>query len=137
MKGHTIMEYPTHLIEAFKKLTDDFEAVIRADERDRIISKMRGKLFAEQTSPQRESVQQRIVVTPQERAKLPRSLARMLHVLQVRTYPVTLRTLAKECRTTPSAASKRLSDLRARGYVIVKGKTVGHKMANYSLASKQ
>ena len=44
------MNYPPHLIEAFKKLTDDFENAIRADERDRIISKMRGNLFTEQTS---------------------------------------------------------------------------------------
>ena len=50
------MNYPPHLIEAFKKLTDDFERTIRADERDRIISKMRGNLFAEQASqPSRES----------------------------------------------------------------------------------
>ena len=44
------MNYPPYLIEAFKKLTDDFESAIRADERDRIISKMRGNLFTEQTS---------------------------------------------------------------------------------------
>ena len=124
------MEYPPHLIEAFKKLTDDFETVIRADERDRIISKMRGNLFAEQVRPLQES-------RPQPSGHLPRSLARMLHVLQVRPYPVTLATLARECRTTPSAAAKRLSDLRRRGYTIQKSRTPGHKIVNYSLAANQ
>jgi hypothetical protein len=50
------MKYPPELLEELKTLADRFELVIRGDERDRIISKMRGDLFAEQTSqPQRES----------------------------------------------------------------------------------
>ena len=124
------MEYPKHLIEGFKKLTDEFELAIRADERDRIVSRMRGNLMAVQAGPRQES-------GPQPTGNLPRSLARMLHVLKVRPYPVTLTTLARECRTTPSAASKRLSDLRARGYVIQKSRTPGHRIVNYSLAANQ
>jgi biotin operon repressor len=137
------MEYPSHLIEAFKKLTNDFETVIRADERDRIINKMRGNLFAEQTNPLVErtrAIYRTATVQesrPQPSGHLPQSLARMLHVLQVRPYPVTLATLARECRTTPSAASKRLSDLRRRGYTIRKSRTPGHKIVNYSLAANQ
>ena len=47
------------MIAKFKALTDDFEMAIRRDERDRIVSKMRGNLFAEQTaSPLQESGQQ-------------------------------------------------------------------------------
>ena len=38
------------MIAKFKALTDDFELAIRRDERDRIVSKMRGNLFAEQTA---------------------------------------------------------------------------------------
>ena len=44
------LNIPQHLIDSFKRLANDFETHIRADERDRIISKMRGDLFAEQTS---------------------------------------------------------------------------------------
>jgi len=130
------MNYPTHLIAAFKKLTDDFETAIRADERKRLVNNLRAGHPATGSNtdmhgmPLHES-------GPQPTGDLPRSLARMLHVLQVRTYPVTLNTLAKECRTTPSAASKRLSDLRARGYVIQKSRTPGHKIVNYSLAANQ
>ena len=130
------MEYPSHLIEAFKKLTDDFETVIRADERQRLLVKFRAEFPATGSNTDMHGMP---LQTPRRlRAhRLPRSLARMLHVLQVRPYPVTLATLARECRTTPSAASKRLSDLRARGYVIVKSRTPGHKIVNYSLAANQ
>ena len=130
------MEYPPHLIEAFKKLTNDFENAIRADERQRLLAKFRAEFPATGVNtdmhgmPLQESRRQRS-------GHLPRSLARMLHVLQVRPYPVTLATLARECRTTPSAASKRLSDLRARGYTIRKSRTPGHKIVNYSLAANQ
>ena len=37
------MNYPPHLIEAFKKLTDDFENAIRADERQRLLAKFRAE----------------------------------------------------------------------------------------------
>ena len=33
--------FPPHLIEGFKKLADDFEAHIRADERSRIAARFR------------------------------------------------------------------------------------------------
>lgn len=42
--------YTPEMIAKFKALTDDFELAIRKDERDRIVSKMRGNLFAEQTA---------------------------------------------------------------------------------------
>ena len=130
------MNYPTHLIAAFKKLTDDFETAIRADERQRLIASFKAGYPAtgSNTDMHGQPLQE---LRLQPSGPLPRSLAGMLHVLQVRTYPVTLHTLAKECRTTPSAASKRLSDLRARGYVIVKSRTPGHKIVNYSLAGNQ
>jgi biotin operon repressor len=130
------MEYPPHLIEAFKKLTNDFENAIRADERKRLLVKFRAEFPSTGNNtdmhgmPLQESRRQ-------PSGHLPRSLARMLHVLQVRPYPVTLTTLARECRTTKSAAAKRLSDLRRRGYVIRKSRTPGHKIANYSLAANQ
>lgn len=36
--------FPPHLIEGFKKLADDFEAHIRADERQRLLAKFRAEL---------------------------------------------------------------------------------------------
>lgn len=42
--------YTPEMIAKFKALTDDFEIAIRKDERDRIVDKMRGNLFAEQTA---------------------------------------------------------------------------------------
>ena len=41
-------ELPKELIDEIRALADKFELTIRADERDRLISKMRGTLFAEQ-----------------------------------------------------------------------------------------
>jgi len=39
---------PEGLIEEIRKVADKFELAIRQDERDRLISKMRGTLFSEQ-----------------------------------------------------------------------------------------
>ena len=41
-------ELPKELVDEIRALADKFELTIRADERDRLISKMRGTLFAEQ-----------------------------------------------------------------------------------------
>ena len=41
-------ELPKELVDEIRALADKFELTIRADERDRLISKMRGSLFAEQ-----------------------------------------------------------------------------------------
>ena len=130
------MNYPTHLITAFKRLTDDFEAAIRADERQRLLAKFRTEFPSTGANTDMHGVPLH-ESGPQRSDDLPPSLRRMLHVLKVRTYPVTLKTLARECRTTTSAASKRLSDLRARGYVIVKSQTACRKKVNYSLAANQ
>ena len=37
------MKYPPRLIDAFKKLTDEFENAIRADERQRLLTKFRAE----------------------------------------------------------------------------------------------
>lgn len=39
----TTTTFPPHLIEGFKKLADDFEAHIRADERQRLLAKFRAE----------------------------------------------------------------------------------------------
>ena len=55
------LNIPQHYVDELANVLNRIEAAIRADERDRIISKMRGNLFAEQTSqPLQESdLQQR------------------------------------------------------------------------------
>ena len=45
------LNIPQHYVDDLAKVLNRIEAAIRADERDRIISKMRGDLFAEQTRP--------------------------------------------------------------------------------------
>ena len=53
------LNIPQHYVDELANVLNRIEAAIRADERDRIISKMRGNLFAEQTSqPLQESDQQ-------------------------------------------------------------------------------
>ena len=44
------LNIPQHYVDELADVLNRIEAAIRADERDRIISKMRGNLFAEQTS---------------------------------------------------------------------------------------
>ena len=41
-------ELPKELVDQFVKLADRFELIIRQDERDQLINKLRGTLFAEQ-----------------------------------------------------------------------------------------
>ena len=44
------LNIPQHYVDELANVLNRIEAAIRADERDRIISKMRGNLFAEQTN---------------------------------------------------------------------------------------
>ena len=146
---------PKTLIRRFMQLSDDFEEAIRADERQRIAAKFAMPLAAELTAaepvgqetlypitglhgePLHEIAPQPVRITPQQRAKLPRSLQRVLHVMETRRYPVTAATMARECGTTKGAILKRLSDLRKRGYVIEKGRTTRFRLVNYRLAANQ
>lgn len=44
--NNTTTDFPPHLIAGFKKLADDFEAHIRADERQRLLAKFRAETKA-------------------------------------------------------------------------------------------
>ena len=58
-KNNNSLNIPQHYVDELATVLNRIEAAIRADERDRIISKMRGNLFAEQTSqPLQESDRQ-------------------------------------------------------------------------------
>ena len=138
---------PKTLIRRFMQLSDDFEEAIRADERQRIAAKFTAAEPVEPETlypitglhgePLHEVAPQPVRITPQQRAKLPRSLQRVLHVMETRRYPVTAATMARECGTTKGAILKRLSDLRKRGYVIEKGRTTRFRLVNYRLAANQ
>ena len=138
---------PKNLIRRFMQLSDDFEEAIRADERQRIAAKFTAAEPVKQETlypitglhgePLHEIAPQPVRITPQQRAKLPRSLQKVLHVMETRRYPVTAATMARECGTTKGAILKRLSDLRKRGYVIEKGRTTRFRLVNYRLAANQ
>ena len=142
------MNIPKNLIRRFMQLSDDFENAIRASERQRIAAKFAMPLAAGLTAEEPASKPEPLYpitdmhgeplhVTPQQRTKLPRSLQRVLHIMETRKYPVTAATMARECGTTKGAILKRLSDLRQRGYVIEKGRTTRFRIVNYKLAGNQ
>jgi biotin operon repressor len=147
------MNYPPHLIEAFKKLTDDFETAIRADERDRIISKMRGNLFTEQTSqpvqesgplfpitgmhgePLQESGPQPVEYHPAEpfdyvKLGLNETHRRMLSYLREGFMAVP--TLAGHCNIKKQSVYTYLCQLEEMGYKIER-KNTGNRRGGYRL----
>ena len=117
------MKYPPELLEELKTLADRFELVIRGDERDRIISKMRGELFAAQTSqPQRESdVQPKDVVT----VRLSKTQQKMLRFL--RAGYIAVPTLAGNLGVTKNTVYNLLWQLEKAGYQIDKRNTGNHR----------
>jgi biotin operon repressor len=117
------MKYPPELLEELKALADRFELVIRGDERDRIISKFRGELFAEQTSqPLHESgPQPNDVVT----VRLNSTQKKMLRFLEAGYIAVP--TLAGNLRITKETVYTYLWQLEKAGYVIDKRNTGNHR----------
>jgi biotin operon repressor len=117
------MKYPPELLEELKTLADRFELVIRGDERDRIISKMRGDLFAAQTSqPQRESrPQPSDVVT----VRLNSTQKKMLEYL--RAGYIAVPTLAGNLRITKETVYTYLWQLEKMGYEIDRRNTGNHR----------
>jgi len=125
------MKYPPELLEELKTLADRFELVIRGDERDRIISKMRGELFAEQTSqPQRESAPQPKTFNSAEpfdyvELKLNETQRRMLAFLQAGYIAVP--TLAGNLRITKETVYTYIWQLEKAGYKIDRRNTGNHR----------
>ena len=117
------MKYPPELLAELKTLADRFELAIRSDERDRIISKMRGELFAEQTSqPLHES-------GPQPKAsvtvRLNSTQKKMLEYL--RAGYIAVPTLAGNLRITKETVYTYLWQLEKMGYQIDRRNTGNHR----------
>ena len=114
---------PQDLIDELKTLADKFELVVRQDERDMIISKMRGELFAEQTSqPQRESrPQPKDVLT----VRLNSTHKKMLEFL--RSGYIAVPTLAGNLGVSKKTVYNYLWQLENMGYQIDRRNTGNHR----------
>ena len=117
------MKYPPELLDELKELADRFELAIRGDERDRIISKRRGDLFAAQTSqPLQESVPQpKDVVT----VRLSKTQQKMLRFL--RAGYIAVPTLAGNLGVTKNTVYNLLWQLEKAGYQIDRRNTGNHR----------
>ena len=122
-RKNTPMNYPPELLDELKTLADRFELVIRGDERDKIISKMRGELFAAQTSqPQQETVRQpKDVVT----VRLNSTQKKMLEFL--RAGYIAVPTLAGNLRITKETVYTYLWQLEKAGFEIDRRNTGNHR----------
>jgi biotin operon repressor len=117
------MKYPPELLEELKTLADRFELVIRGDERDRIISKMRGDLFAAQTSqPQRESRPQPSDVVTVRLSDTQKKMVRFL-----RAGYIAVPTLAGNLGVTKNTVYNLLWQLEKMGYEIDRRNTGNHR----------
>ena len=122
-RKNTPMKYPPELLDELKELADRFELVIRGDERDRIISKMRGELFAAQTSqPQRETVQQPSDVVTVRLSDTQKKMVRFL-----RAGYIAVPTLAGNLGVTKNTVYNLLWQLENMGYQIDKRNTGNHR----------
>lgn len=118
---------PQHLISRFKKLADDFEMHIRADERDRIISKMRGNLFAEQASQTTPTYND--TVAKARKAGLCETHRRLVGYLSQGTF-MAVPTLAGHLNIKKASVYHYLSGLKQAGYDI-EIRSTGNRRGGY------
>jgi len=143
------MNYPPHLIEAFKKLTDDFEHAIRADERQRLLVKFRAEfpdkpvakpeplfpITGMHGEPLHESGPQPRVFHPAEpfdyvKLGLNETHRRMLSYLREGFMAVP--TLAGHCNIKKQSVYTYLSQLEEMGYKLER-KSTGNIRGGYRL----
>lgn len=123
-------ELPKELIDEIRALADKFELAIRADERDRLISKMRGTLFSEQVSEALED----------EEPPLPESLPQPNDVALSSTHYCAIRWMSQGFIAVPTLAGHMnvkkqsvyhyLSDLKKAGFDI-EVKSTGNRRGGY------
>ena len=123
-------ELPKELVDQFVKLADRFELIIRQDERDQLINKLRGTLFAEQIAeaeieepPLPESVLQ-----PNDDVELTST-----HYCAIRWMSqgfIAVPTLAGHMGVQKRSVYSYLSDLRKAGYEI-EAKNTGNNRGGY------
>ena len=118
---------PPHLIASFRKLADDFEMHIRADERDRIISKMRGNLFAEQASQKLPTYNDKVAKA--RNAGLCETHRRLVGYLSQGTF-LAVPTLAGHLGIKKASVYTYLSGLKKAGYDI-EIRSTGNRRGGY------
>ena len=124
-------ELPKELVDEIRALADKFELTIRADERDRLISKMRGTLFAEQlgdaladdTPPLPESV-------PQPNGNVDLTTTHYCAIRWMSQGFIAVPTLAGHMGVKKRSVYAYLSDIKKAGYD-VEIKSTGNRRGGY------
>ena len=124
-------ELPKELVDEIRALADKFELTIRADERDRLISKMRGTLFAEQlgdaladdTPPLPESV-------PQPNGNVDRTTTHYCAIRWMSQGFIAVPTLAGHMGVKKQSVYAYLSDIKKAGYDL-EIKSTGNRRGGY------
>ena len=124
-------ELPKELIDEIRALADKFELTIRADERDRLISKMRGTLFAEQlgdaladdTPPLPESV-------PQPNGNVDLTTTHYCAIRWMSQGFIAVPTLAGHMGVKKQSVYAYLSDIKKAGYDL-EIKSTGNRRGGY------
>ena len=122
---------PESLIEEIRKVADKFELAIRQDERDRLISKMRGTLFSEQVGE---------ALADDDAPPLPESLPQPNDVVLSATHYTAIRWMSQGFIAVPTLAGHMnvkkqsvyhyLSDLKKAGFDI-EIKSPGNRRGGY------
>ena len=124
-------ELPKELVDEIRALADKFELTIRADERDRLISKMRGTLFAEQlgdaladdTPPLPESV-------PQPNSNVDLTTTHYCAIRWMSQGFIAVPTLAGHMGVKKRSVYAYLSDIKKAGYDL-EIKSTGNRRGGY------
>ena len=124
-------ELPKELVDEIRALADKFELTIRADERDRLISKMRGTLFAEQlgdaladdTPPLPESV-------PQPNGNVDLTTTHYCAIRWMSQGCIAVPTLAGHMGVKKQSVYAYLSDIKKAGYDL-EIKSTGNRRGGY------
>ena len=124
-------ELPKELVDEIRALADKFELTIRADARDRLISKMRGTLFAEQlgdaladdTPPLPESV-------PQPNGNVDLTTTHYCAIRWMSQGFIAVPTLAGHMGVKKQSVYAYLSDIKKAGYDL-EIKSTGNRRGGY------
>ena len=124
-------ELPKELVDEIRALADKFELTIRADERDRLISKMRGTLYSEQVGE---------ALVDDDTPPLPESLPQPNDVVLSSTHYQAIRWMSQGFIAVPTLAGHMnvkkqsvyhyLSDLKKAGFDI-EIKSTGNRRGGY------
>ena len=122
---------PESLIENIRKVADEFELAIRQDERDRLISKLRGTLYSEQVGE---------ALADGDTPPLPESLPQPNDVVLSSTHYQAIRWMSQGFIAVPTLAGHMnvkkqsvyhyLSDLKKAGFDI-EIKSTGNRRGGY------